>query len=375
MKFQKKSVFVFSVIAFFIGFFGVLHRNPPPDVMLITEMGSDTDRGRVSAMILENFRSEFDISWASLKKIRREDWDRIPIAVQTLFQKTKQRKGRILLYQDSLAFNEMQFAKILGDSKEIRFAFSWADPDCIENISVLEKFFDAILVADLQSADRFKQRGIQIPVFTVPLEWDVDLFLHRPPKQKKGDPFLFLNGDAASEDGHILELIRTFASVYGNNPQVKLIINSSRAEGDYESRIRREMQQLRVNNIIFSRLRLERDAWVKILEDAECYVTFSKTAESNLRICEAKALGIPVHCFSPSESKEIIFKELYEKYEVHLAKAQTSRTEMAHFQPAPLKSLFSTLFRPRTVLLGSDNAITEDALITTSQALYEKYAR
>ncbi len=88
--------------------------------------------------------------------------------------------------------------------------------------------------------------------------------------------------------------MRAFAKEFKNDPNVVLLINSKDGGMGYDEKLREEINNLGVDNIKFTRLCLEKDAYIKVFENVDCYVSISKGEGFSIPPREAMALGIPV---------------------------------------------------------------------------------
>lgn len=66
-------------------------------------------------------------------------------------------------------------------------------------------------------------------------------------------------------------------------------------------------------------------------------------------------------------------RDVYENYQIYLEKAQEARKWVKQFRWLELQNKYVNLVKPKKVILGDRNEITDDYLMTDSKALYYKY--
>ncbi len=68
-------------------------------------------------------------------------------------------------------------------------------------------------------------------------------------------------------------------------------------------------------------------------------------------------------------------RDVYENYDRYLGNAQESRDWVNRYRYESLKPFFFSLFNPKTIVLGTENTIQDDCLITNSRELFDKYLK
>ena len=66
-------------------------------------------------------------------------------------------------------------------------------------------------------------------------------------------------------------------------------------------------------------------------------------------------------------------RDVYENYQKHLTKAALGRVWVKQYCVESLKPKYLNLVRPKLVILGPDNKITDQHLMTNSKTLFNKY--
>lgn len=207
-------------------------------------------------------------------------------------------------------------------------------------------------------------------------------------------------------------LVDAFIQEFGNIPQVKLTIHSVCDSASIAETIHKKMEKQGINNI---ELHIESLPWaqyIQFMSSLDCYVLVSKGEGFSVTPREALALGIPciisnntahktlcqsgyvhgvnsdikekhegefygVSCGShfncTIEDVRKALRDVYENYTQYLAKAHLGREWVKCYRGENLKPYYMSLFKPRKVLLGDEDVITPDFLMTTESSLYQKY--
>jgi len=300
----------------------------------------------------------------------------------------------------------------------------------------LNTYFDAAVVPDPFLVEAYEASGVKIPVFYVPLGLYLDNFLNEPLKDKKNTPFVFANLSSCINRKNTLALIRAFYQAFKDNPDVILKINFRTGEEPYIHDVINEIGKLECDRIMVTRNCLTSDDYLKFYKHIDCYINLAKGEGFSIQPREAMILGIPVivsdntgqstivasnlvrsvksqitepayYIFSNFQNKPphglkygklvectsfisgtygcnygckiedaiIAMKDVYENYEKYLAKKEKARAWASQYQYTKLTPLYKNIVLPKKVILGKDNKITKEYLMTSSFSLYKKYCR
>lgn len=369
--------------------------------------------GRQSVELIDQFKDEFAVSLVSTYV---DDWRDVPEKVRKIAEKKYQNLGSIIICQEPLGHSYKKLkSKVQPD--QIRIAYSMFEstripPDWVER---LNEYFDAVVVPDLFLVDVYLQSGVKIPVFEIPLGRDLQLFLDRPLKARSGSPFTFgCLGAGLGRKNHLM-IIRAFNRAFGDRSDVRLVINCRISDPPVKEAILSEIEKTQARNIEFTEFSLDNLAYVELLEMIDCYVSLSKGEGFSIQPREAMALGIPAivtdntaqHtiCESglvkvvPSFEKELAIYEwrpktsfgyffrcseddvvdsmldVYENYDIYLAQGARARQWASQYHFSKLHPLYRSLIQPKSVILGTEDRITPDCLMTKSPSLYHKYLK
>lgn len=420
-----KKLFVFASIIVFVAL-GIFcsqklfskKSKKIPDLTVMGQVRPYDGIGRLSIELIESFKDSLDISFEPTQKVLKDDYKLLSADLKKLVKNPKKRRGKVIFFQDALWRPNSDLYLKLGkikNSNEIRLAYSMFESTLIpvEWTFILNNYFDAVVVPDEFLIDVYKDSGVTVPIFVLPLAFDIDPLLKRPLKSKKNTPFVFANFSVAFERKNHLTLMRAFAKEFKNDPNVVLWINSKDGGMGYDEKLREEINNLGVDNIKFTRLCLEKDAYIKVFENVDCYVSISKGEGFSIPPREAMALGIPViatantgqkvlcdsglvrsvdsliheeawyywgeshgHHFNCNEDDvAAALRDVYENYDHYLGNAQESRDWVNRYRYESLKPFFFSLFNPKKIVLGNENTILDNCLITNSRELFDKYLK
>ena len=327
------------------------------------------------------------------------------------------KKGLVLsgitIYTDSQWYdNSWKNYKLIPNKSILKYAYCVTERSEIQRslVSKLNSNFDAVIVVDEWFVDVCKKSGVTIPVFALPLALDLNSLLSKPIKEKPEKNFVFgFSGLFWPRKNHEL-LMRAFHMEFKNNPHVKLIM-----QGRFEQKfklIKKDSQRLSNKNITLIQKGLNRQEYEDFLTSLHCYTILSKGEGFSITPREALAAGIPcvisnntahkIICKSglvyavPSNIKEPSFcytdncylghefnctikdvrkalRAVYKKYEHYQQKALLGREWVKQYLAENLAPKYLNLIKPKRVVFGPKNKITDEYLMTNSKALFDKY--
>ena len=334
--------------------------------------------------------------------------------------KTQTAKGKIVITENSLwdpgESPSKPFRTITNDH-QIRIAYSMLEYTRIptEWALKLNLYYDMVVVPDAFLVDVYQKSGVTIPIFTLPLGRDLQAFLQKPLKQQRGPVMTFANLSTALDRKNQLTLIRAFAKALGHTPDARLIINYRSGDDKIKETLTKEIEKLHAPNIYITPFRLKDDAYKKLWDSIDCYVSLSKGEGFSIQPREAMALGIPVIvtdntaqstiCQSglvlsvPSLQTEQAFYckqripngfqfactvdeaakallDMYHNYDSYLQKGTLARQWAAayDYKNPSLQACYKNLVSPKKIILGDRNLLETNFIMTTSRELYNKYA-
>lgn len=411
---NKKALLWFTSLVILASIF-ILSKTDQPHLTILGPVSMADGLGRQSVELIDALKDHVDISFRSTGTFIL---DGIPPKIQKILKK-KAPLGKVIIYEDFLVVNGKPLNNnitSLRDDSSIRIAYSMFEASLIpsEWAHVLNHYFDAVLVPDQFLIEVYKNSGVTIPIFELPLGLNLDKFYQAPLKTKKNHPMVFANLSAAFPRKNQLKLLKAFHQVFGNSPDVRLKLNSRNSDPTYSKAIKDELRLIGATNIDFTEMVLEEDLYFKIFQEIDCYVSLSLGEGFSIQPREAMALGIPiiitdntgqsticasglgkivpslnqVPAFYPAskdyygisydcniEDVVIALRDMYENYNHYLQKGNSARKWAKQYSYDQLKPLYLTLVKPKKIVLGNINKLTSDCLFTDSVELCEKLNR
>jgi len=177
--------------------------------------------------------------------------------------------------------------------KGITIAYSMVESSQVlkDWVKKLNSNFDAVVVPDEYLVNTYRESGVIIPIFVLPLALNLKKFNKLPQKDYDGS---FIFGNSAgfeSRKNHIL-LIEAFYKVFGNNKNVFLILHG-KGGGEYQ-KIRNKIDELKSNNIILIKKDFSMDEYVSFIKSLNCYISISLGEGYSISPREAMATKIPI---------------------------------------------------------------------------------
>ncbi len=285
-----------------------------------------------------------------------------------------------------------------------RIPTKWSD--------ILNSRFDLIAVPDPSLVEVYQHSGVKIPIFELPLGIELTPFFAMKKEKKTNIPFVFGTTVSCDPRKNIPLLIKAFYAEFGADQDIVLRINSR--FGDHKS-CQALIDSLNTQNILFTQKTLDQEQYVRLMSTFDCFVNISMGEGFSICPREALALGIPcilsnhtahttlcdtgfvrsVPCpiqqpaFEPIYGKEQLgyfhtcaieevqsaLRDMYEQYSDYLEKATQAKSWVRKYQWENLKDKYLNLIKPKRVVLGEQNCLRDDCLITNSLAVYNKYLK
>ena len=371
--------------------------------------------GRHALELIDALKDDLQIGF---KPVNPFCLDGIPKNIKKILTK-KRPLGKVLVYQGYLIVEGVPLDRSIKGLKNetcLRIAQSMFESSLIpsEWVHILNHYFDAVFVPDKFLIDVYKNSGVTIPVFEIPLAIDLQKFYELPLKTTKNSPMVFANLSTALPRKNQVKLIKAFHQAFGNSPEVQLRLNARASEPACLKAIKEEITQLGATNIIFTEEALKEKPYLNLFKSIDCYVSLSLGEGFSIQPREAMALGIPTivtdntgqstictsglvrkvqspyalpafyqlfnsyHGVSYDCSLEdatLALRDVYENYDSYLKQGPSAREWTKQCSFDHLKSLYLGLIKPKKIVLGSINKVTPDCLFTDSEELCEKFSR
>lgn len=386
-----------------------------PDITVVGYVNMVDGLGRQGPELIDAFRKELKVDFRHTRKIKGA---KPPKRLQKYIEKESPKWGKVLIFEDILwgPWDGGVINKIRHCPKDtIKIAYSMYEATKIpdEWVAILNGKFDAVIVPSKFLIKVYQDCGVHIPIFHVPLGLDLKRYLSVPLKKAAGKKFVFGNLSAGSDRKNHTMLVRAFAKAFGDDPTVELRINARYAEKEVRNELTKVITLLDLDNITFIQRPLNKDEYLRKFREIDCYVSPSKGEGFSIQPREAMALGIPVIATNNTGQTDVCdsglveavnsplkkpalnpwgdyygynfdchieqlahaMKRVKENYDQYLAKSEECRNWSSQFQYKNLKELYRSIISPKAVVLGNQNRVTEDYIVTNSRRLLKKYKK
>ncbi len=385
-----------------------------PDLTVIGFVEMWDGLGRQSAEIIEALTKDCSIRfWPT----RKSHTDKLPKAVRTVIKKRRAQLGKVVIYEDifypsSHNYFSRKFTPKTNGSVKIAYTMfeSTKIPDYwVENLNT---FFDAAVVPDPFYVKVYKDSGVKIPIFSIPLGLNLANFLNTPLKKSASSPFVFGCFSTCLLRKNHVDLVRAFHLAFEGNEEVKLVINCKSYQDDAYTKLQEEITKLQAKNIEVTTNCYNKHEYLNQFKNIDCYVNLSKSEGFSIQPREAMALGLPVIVSDNTAQTTICksglvesvscpttepayyehfedvygvrfnidvndaatkMKEVYANYPKQIELAERRRLWAAKYDYSFLKRYYKTLVRPSKIFLSSENKIEGSLIYTNSPSLKEKY--
>lgn len=365
--------------------------------------------GRIAPELLDVLKDDIKVNLIQTKKT---NLNQIPKRLRPYISYGKDLWGKVILYIDWLqGFKENTFDSYSKGSIKIAYSMWESNQIPDEWVHRLNTHFDAVVVPAPFLIEVYKNCGVKIPVFEIPIGLDIKHLLKEPLKKERGYPLVFGNLSTCCDRKNQLIIIQAFAKAFNNDPNVFLRLNGRSADKKFFNDLKKTIANLNLTNVLLTSSTLPLEEYLKEIKNIDCYVSPSKGEGFSIQPREAMALGIPVIATNNTAQKVIcesglvksvespilepaiypwgtVYGEHYncevddlasamievkENYDTYLEKGEKAREWASQYQYKHLKNIYRNLVKPKHILKGIENIVTEDYIITDSDKLYQKY--
>lgn len=386
------------------------------DLLIFGTVNYADGLGRIPLTFLKMLKSDLNLKFQYPFNNFNNLSNEIDEEIRNLFIKEVKENDEIFsntfIYTDSLWSFEKKNIINFKDFK-IKIAYSMFEADLIPEkwVKTLNDYFDLVVVPDDFFIKVYKDSGVKIPIFVLPIPLYLNDFLNYEKIKDIKKPFTF--GMSASFWGNFKNqylLLEEFAKLFGNNSNFLLKIHSRLSDQKTASDFGQKIKNMNLKNVEFIYDNLSYNDFLDFLASIDCYVSISKGEGFSIVPREALALGIPCIVSDNTAQKTICLsgyvrileskilepafysgmkcgyqfncnridldnamKDVYNNYQFYRGKACLAKEWVKQYLPENLRSKYLSLIKPKKVILGDNDIILDDAIITTSKLLYAKY--
>ena len=383
------------------------------DLTVVGFLNPSDGLGRIPLTIMHGLKKYIHVNWIETKPWHT-NINQLPEWAQKIAQDSCKKPGKVAILTDMLLDSSADaFSKVPDDSL-IKIAYSMIESTRIPTqwTAILNQRFDAVVVPDAFHIKTYQDSGVKIPIFVLPPILYLEKQLSEEPQTHPHYPFVFGNTSASRPHKNQELLIQAFYKAFGDSPDVKLIINARAGDPEIHNRIQNMIKEFGVHNIEYQMQTKDWQDYVHQMASFDCYINLSKGEGFDIPPREASALGIPIilsknsahqticktglaSCI-PSKIREpapyaiyyqtcgsffnsslddavAALQDMYKNYHIHYKKALLRKQWASQYLLKNLLKKYLNLVRPLKIILGTENLITDDFIMTTSKPLYLKY--
>jgi glycosyltransferase involved in cell wall biosynthesis len=332
--------------------------------------------------------------------------------------------GKVLLYEgvllgkgDIKPINKIKYRTAKNRDEQIWIAYSMFESSKITDFMVqsINNEFDMVVLPDKWLIDVYKNSGVTKPIFVVPLSIDYNDLINKPFKTDRNAAFTFGNFSSLIDRKNQVKLLAAFKIVNKLYPDTHLILNSRYSTGKSKKRLLAFLDANKINNVTIGYKSLSEADYKKTLEKIDAFVYPSLGEGFSIQPREAMAMGIPsiitdnsaqsticesglVECvkadikipacydgwfggcigtYSDCTVEDLANSmiKVYNNYKYYLSKAPAMREWAMQYTIDNLRKKYVNMVKPKRIILGDRNEITDDYLMTNSEELYNKFIR
>lgn len=384
-------------------------QNKDIDLTVVTNIMLSDGIGRQGIGLINCLHDQFKINTLQFPPCLYKD---IKPEVLRILIKPFDGFGKVTFWTYILGINEDIIKAHKSISSEIKIAYTMFESDAIPDlwINILNSYYDMVVVPDEHLVGVYKNSGVKLPIFVVPLGIMVENLLSRPVKIKINDPFTFgLSAGFWKRKNHI-KLLQAFGDKFGNDPKFKLKLHGR--FGPYKSEVEKAVKEINLNNVEFISTPLSPQEYDNFMDEIDCYVYPSMGEGFSISPREIMALGKPCIVSNNSSHKTIcnsgfviplasntkvpaiyeVFKnksigyyydcnttelsnlmfKVVNDYDTYLFKAQGGREWVKRYLWSSLKFTYINLLKPKEILLDSINYVDGNVFKTNDKKLFNK---
>lgn len=404
------SCLIFIIIFLFIVNISTISAIKKYDLSIVGYVEYADGLGRIPIGLTDMFKNDLKINFISTRQ-REDTFKYIPKNIIT----DKNISTNVTILTDVIYYKQIPTFQLLPKNSKVKIAYSMFEASLIplDWVNVLNKNFDCAVVPDEYLVKVYKNSGVKIPIFVLPLGIYIDKFLNYKRKTQVNKPFVF--GSTVSfhaRKNHEL-LIKSFIEEFGNSKDVLLKLNG-RPYGNNENYYNCLELIKGYSNIIIVSDILSEEKYIEFMASLDCFINISKGEGFSITPRESLALGIPCIVSNNSCQKTLCdsgfvrgveslilepayykqysnhnigyfynckiedvrnaLNDVYMNYEKYLSLSNKSYEWIQQNKWSSLKPMYLNLIKPKKIILGNKNSLTKYYLMTNSKKLYKKYS-
>ncbi len=263
------------------------------DATLVGFVNSADGIGRHPILFKECLEKNVKMNFLSTRNIPAEIEDS-QLGLARLDLANKQDIGAVSILLDIIADKELNIYKKMPDSP-IKIAYTMFESTAIPDnwVSILNNKFDMAIVPDQYLIEVYKNCGVQIPIFVLPLPLMLQKFLDSTSQVRDHKPFVFgMTGGFWKRKNHI-HVLKAFAREFGNSQRVRLKLHGRFGKDEIIKELYDEIAKYQLTNVEVIVKPFTSDEYLNFFQSLDCYVLLSMGEGFSITPREALACGIP----------------------------------------------------------------------------------
>ncbi len=320
--------------------------------------------------------------------------------------------GKVAFWTFILGLNEGLIPIHKSITSELKIAYSMFESDAIPElwVNILNSYYDLVVVPDEWLISVYKNSGVNIPIFVVPLGIIIEEFLAQPIKEKVNDIFTFGMSAGLWERKNHIKLLHAFKNQFGNDAKFKLKLHGR--FGSYSNQIQQAVKEANCSNVELITKPLSQLEYLNLMKSFDCYVFPSQGEGFSVTPREALALGIPC-IVSNNSAQQTICKSGHVKvlestikksakyevfgnkvignyydcdtlvlqshmlhvvnnYDLYLKNSLPGKEWVKQYLWSELKPIYLNLFKPKSIVFSSINKVDGNIFQTNNKKLFNK---
>lgn len=285
-----------QVIDFFQDIFHAAPQNAPKfnyDVTLVGFVNFADGIGRHPILFKECLGSNIKINFVSTRNIPPAIED-AQLGLPRLDPANTQDIGAVSILTDILADKAIT-PYMQVPSSLIKIAYTMFESTEIPKawVSILNSKFDMAVVPDPFLIEVYKNSGVQIPVFVLPLPLMLYDFFQIQKSATPQTPFVFgLSGGFWERKNH-MRVLEAFAAEFGNRSDVKLRLHGRFGEENIINALAAKIKEYNLTNVELIVKPYDWNEYLEFFKSLDCYVFLSKGEGFSISPREALACNLP----------------------------------------------------------------------------------
>lgn len=391
------------------------------DVTIIGSVNDADGIGGLPIGFVGALKDKLKMNVIPISRGEKEHRHTIAPSVRKILETPFDNPGRVSILFDNMLWwkGGENYSKV--PSSPIKIAYQMFETTLIPRqwAEILNQHFDLVAVPDPFWVQAYQDSGVAIPIFVIPYPMNrLEELVEMKGASEPHRPFVFGSTVGNLERKNLKLLITAFAEEFDISEGVILKINSRCSCPGGISPRDAWFTSIAKNRIFYTESVLDRSKYVSFMRSFDCYVNLAKGEGFSITPREALALEIPCILSNntahitlcdtglvravPSEIQELApqdyqktfdssslgfcyncskedvrkaLRDVYENYALYKEKAQLGREWVVRYSWDNIKGQFLNLVKPKRIVMGDRNEVTDEYLMTNSSALYKKYQK